>query len=186
MWPENRFFHSEGSDPYLAPLGTLGGQGRVFFHWSQHFSIEKYVFKKKRGGGGENFTSQNVCLAQSYPVKGLGVTPELNFKDSECKHEVLELLGAKNPKRNQNCSKSDYFWEVFYLQHPLNLMVASTTLRIESRGSPLTFRYPWVTWMQTFSWNTKNFVRLLAIFSPKCAQVAFCKPINSLLCILNA
>ena len=182
MWPETRFFHSEGSDPYLAPLAAPGG--RFFFHWSQLFSIGQVYFQEKRGS--ENFTYQNVCLAQSYPVKGLGVAPELDFKDSECKHEVLELLGAKNPKRNQNCSKSDYFWEVFYLQHPLNLMVASTTLRIEFRGSPLTFRYPWVTWMQTFSWNTKNFVRFLAIFSPKCAQVAFCKPINSLLCILNA
>ena len=50
MWPENRFFHSEGSDPYLAPLCAPGGQGRVFFHWSQHFSIGQVCFQEKKGG----------------------------------------------------------------------------------------------------------------------------------------
>ena len=50
MWPETRFFHSEGSDPYLAPLGVPGGQGRVFFHWSQFGAIGRVRFQEKIGG----------------------------------------------------------------------------------------------------------------------------------------
>ena len=39
MWLKTWFFPFGGSDPYMAPLGTPGGSGMAFLHWSQLFII---------------------------------------------------------------------------------------------------------------------------------------------------
>ena len=92
MWLKTRFFPFGGSDPFTAPQVPPGDQGYFFLIDTSFLLQDKYDFKKKWGC--ENFTGQNVCLAQSCPVK-------------------LEIL-----------AQSDQNWEIvkILLPYPLNFL----------------------------------------------------------------
>ena len=50
IWLKTWFFPFRGSDPYMAPLGTPGGSGMAFLHWSQLFIIVQAWFHEKIRG----------------------------------------------------------------------------------------------------------------------------------------